>query len=437
MLKSPVDALVSAGAGADPAPCDPAGPRPLRIGFLSYRSDPRVGGQGVYLSQAADSLARLGHKVDVLSGPPYPELSERVRLVRIPSMDLYAQPHHGHRALRWRHLLSWTDTLEYFGHLSGRFMEPETFGRRAFRYLRDHRSEYDVVIDNQSLSYGLLKIDALGLPVVGIVHHPIRRDLDLALTAEPKWGMRALIRQWYGFLRMQEKVAPRLRDVVVVSEASRQDVAECLGVSLSAMKVIPPGIDQTVFRPREHLPRRTNRLLTTASADVPLKGLRYLIEAYARLRVRRPDLELVVIGKLREGPTEKLIAELNLGGCVRFISDLTNEQMAEQYAQATICVSPSLYEGFGLPAAEAMSCGAPVVVTDGGALPEVVGDAGVVVRRGCADSLAAALGQLLDDPAELAAMGRASLARARTTFDWGASARAYDRVLRNAVQRSC
>ena len=415
---------------------DPAA-RPLRIAFLSYRSDPRVGGQGVYLRQAAQALARRGHQVDILSGPPYPDTPEGVRLIEIPSLDLYNQPHNGHRALRPRHLLSWTDTAEYFGHWAGMFMEPWSFGRRAAKYLRAHRAEYDVVLDNQSLCDGLLSIERAGLPVVGVVHHPIRRDLELALAAAKSKGMRWLITQWYAFLKMQEKVAPRLSDVISVSEASAKDIAACLAVRPEAMTVVHLGIDQTLYAPQPDIRRRENRILTTASADVPLKGLKYLIEAYAILLEHYPRLELVVIGKPREGPTLELLDDLKLLDRVIFVSDLTNEEVAEHYARATVCVTPSLYEGFGLPAAEAMSCGAPVVVTDGGALPEIVGDAGVVVPKADSAALARAISALLENPARRAELGAAARQRARKAFSWDAAAEAYEAVLRRAIARKC
>jgi len=434
MLKTPSPPV---GVSETRAPSGALDQPPLRIAFLSYRSDPRVGGQGVYLSQAAAALAGRGHSVDILSGPPYPDVPAGVRLIKLPSLDLYNQPHNGHRALRWKHLLSWTDTAEYFGHWAGKFMEPWSFGRRAAKYLRAHRRDYDVVLDNQSLSQGLLDIDRAGLPVVGVVHHPIRRDLELALAAEPKWGMRLLIAQWYSFLKMQEKVAPRLDDVILVSEAAARDVALCLGVDPQVMSVIHLGIDQEVYKPQPDIRRRDNRLLTTASADVPLKGLKHLIEAYSTLLETYPRLELVVIGKLREGPTAQMLDDLNLLDRVSFIHDLSNEEVAEQYARATICVTPSLYEGFGLPAAEAMSCGAPVVVTDGGALPEVVGDAGVVVPRGDSAALARAIAALLEDPARRADLGAAARQRARTAFSWARVAAAYETVLRRAVARKC
>ncbi len=408
----------------------------LRIAFLSYRSDPKVGGQGVYLAQATAALAARGHRVDVLSGPPYPVLAEGVGLVKIPSLDLYAQPHNGHLALRPRHLLSWADTAEYFGHLSGKFMEPYTFGRRAARYLRRHAGDYDVVVDNQSLAFGLLDIQAAGLPVVGVIHHPIRRDVELALAAAPDRKARWLIRRWYGFLPMQEQVAPRLADVVVVSETAGRDISACLKVDPARITAIPLGVDQAVFRPQPDIRRRERRLLTTASADVPLKGLSVLIEAYGRLLDAYPDLELVVIGRLKpEGATARLLDSLGLSERVSFISGLTNEEMAEQYARATICITPSLYEGFGLPAAEAMSCAAPVVVTDGGALPEVVGEAGVVVRRGDPDALAAAVRQRLDDPAKRAALSEAGRRRARDVFSWARAGAEFERVLSAAAAR--
>lgn len=415
----------------------PAPLAPLRIAFLSYRSDPKVGGQGGYLAQAAAALAGLGHKVDVISGPPFPLLSDGVRLIELPSLDLYAKPHHGHYALRPQHFLSWTDLGEYFGHLSGKFTEPWSFGRRASAYLRAHRGDYDVVLDNQSLCSGLIAIQALGLPVVGVVHHPVRRDLELALAAESDKGKRWLIERWYSFLAMQERVAPQLSDIIVVSDHSKKDVVACLKVRPEAITSIPLGIDLDMFRATPETPRRMNEILAVVSADVPLKGLRYLVEAYDLLLKSHPGLDLTVIGRLRDGPTSELIAERGLGGRIRFRADLTRAEIAQAYAQATICVTPSLYEGFGLPAAEALSCGAPVIVTDGGALPEVVGSAGIVVPKADAGALADAIDALLRDPKRREAMGRAASAWAVKRFDWQRSAQAYEIVLRRAMARAC
>lgn len=405
-----------------------SGGRPLRIAFLCYRGNPHVGGQGVFLSQAAGALAARGHMVDLICGPPYPDVPEGCRLIQLPSLDLYEQPHKGYLSLRWRHLLSWTDTKEYFGHLFAKFMEPETFGDRVANYLRDHCDEYDVVLDNQTLAYGLLRIERLGLPVVEVAHHPIRRDLEIYLDGEKRWGHRALMKRWYSFLSMQERVAPKLRRVIVESESAKRDLGRYLGIEDVRMTTVFLGVDP-VFKPQPHVARLPARLVTTASADMPLKGLRYLIEAYAKLRREHPALELTIVGRLREGPTKQQIERLALQDHVRFVHDLSGEDLAALYASATICVSPSLYEGFGLPAAEAMCCGAPVVVTDGGALPEVVGEAGVVVPKANSDALAEAIGALLNSSQRLAAMSETSLARAHL-FDWARVAAEYEDILR-------
>jgi glycosyltransferase involved in cell wall biosynthesis len=412
----------------------PEGPAvgPLRIAMLSYRSDPKVGGQGIFLTQVAAALLRRGHRVDILSGPPYPHVPAGARLVEIPSLDLYAQPYNGRYALRWHHLKSWTDTVEYFGHLSGKFVEPYTFGRRVARHLRDHAGAYDVVLDNQSLSSGLIDVQRGGLPIVAVIHHPVHRDRELALAAEPRWKIRWLIKRWWSFIPMQEKVARAIGRIIAVSHASAKDIATCFAIPESAIRVVPLGIDRSVFRPRPDVARHPARLVSTASADVPLKGLRYLLEAYATLLRSHPALELVLVGKLREG-TEKLLHKLDLEGRVRFVSDLTGDEMAALYASATVCVTPSLYEGFGLPAAEAMSCGSPVIVTDGGALPEVVGQAGVVVPRADAPALAAAIAALLDDPERQVRLGAAALARADAQFDWDRVGAAYEAILRESI----
>ncbi|HEY3798307.1 MAG TPA: glycosyltransferase family 4 protein [Caulobacteraceae bacterium] len=425
---------------AEPVLTRPAPPAavaaPLRIALLSYRSTPTVGGQGVFVAEAARALARRGHHVDVISGPPYPRLDPAVRLIQLPSLDLYAQPHNGHFALRARHFRSLTDLAEYFGHLAGLFMEPFTFGRRVATYLAAHGADYDVALDNQCLNYGLLDIEAGGLPVVEIIHHPIRRDLELALAAEPRLSRRLLLRHWYSFLNMNEAVAPKLKRVLTVSTSSRDDIIACLGAQPAAIRIVPLGVDQACFHPRPENQRHPARLLTTASADVPLKGLPVLIEAFALLRPQHPDLELRVIGKLRDGPTKDRIAALGLAGHVTFVSGLTNEQVGEEYGAATICVSPSLYEGFGLPAVEAMACASPVVVTDGGSLPEVVGEAGVIVPRGDAAALAAAIDALLRDPARRARLGEAAARHAATHYTWDIFAAHCETALAEAA-RGC
>jgi len=406
----------------------------LRIALLGYRSAPFGGGQGVYLNYLSKALVDAGHRVDVISGPPYPHLDPRVRLIELPSLDLFEN---GLLSLRPKHLRSWTNIIEWISKLTGGFAEPYTFGRRAVRYLKQHGHNYDLVHDNQSLSYGMLQLQDMGIPLVTTVHHPITSDLRIALKAARSWYERLLIRRWHSFLIMQKKVVKKLHNIVTVSDCSRQDIAADFGIQPAGISVVHNGIDTEVFHPIPGIERSQRMLMATASADAPLKGLRYLLKAYARLLERFPDLELLLVSKPRPGgKTERLVKSLGIADKVKFVSGISTEQMVQFYAQATIAIVPSVYEGFGLPAGEAMACGVPVISTDGGALPEVIGDAGVIVPAKSVKALEQAIAQLLEDPARQMELSEAGRARILGEFCWQVCARQmtefYGRVLRNA-----
>lgn len=396
---------------------------PLRIALLGYRGNPFSGGQGVYLKYLSKSLVELGHEVDVIAGQPYPQLDPRVRLIELPGLNLFEHPNHV-SALRPHHFRSWADLTEYVSMLTGGFGEPYSFGRRVLAYLRRHRPRYDVLHDNQSLAWGLLELPRLGYPLVTTIHHPITWDRDIALAAAPDWQSRLLIRRWHAFLHMQIRVARRLPHLVTVSERSRQDIAAAFGIDVARVRVVHNGIDRVDFHPLESVRRKPRQLISTASADQPLKGTQHLINAFATLRRTRPDLELVIIGRPKaNGRTEQMIRSLGLGHAIRFRHGLSTAAIRELYAESTVAVVPSEYEGFGLPAGEAMACGVPVVSTDGGALPEVVGDAGIVVPARDPAALADAVARVLDDPdlrSRLAASGRR---RIEQCFSWQRAAR--------------
>lgn len=370
----------------------------------------------MYINYLSKALVEAGHSVDVISGPPYPHLDPRVRLIQLPSLDLFEN---GLLSLRPRHLSSLTNIIEWCSKLTGGFAEPYTFGRRAVCYLREHGHEYDLVHDNQSLSYGMLGIQAMGLPLVTTIHHPITSDLRIALKAARNWWERLLIRRWHSFLIMQQKVVRQLHHVVTVSDCSRQDIARDFGLQPAGIGLVHNGIDTAIFRPMPEVTRNPLRLMATCSADAPLKGLRYLLRAYARLLSQYPDLELLVVSKPRSGgKTEKLVRRLGLVDKVRFVSGISTQQMVHYYAEATIAVVPSVYEGFGLPAGEAMACGVPVISSDGGALPEVVGDAGVIVPARSVDALAEAIDSLLRDPQQREELGASGRQRILDEFCW-------------------
>jgi glycosyltransferase involved in cell wall biosynthesis len=419
-------------AGAHSTLAAVSGDRPLRILLPSYRSNPTTGGQGVYMRHIAKALAELGHQVDVISGPPYPVLDPRVNLIKLPSLDLYAEPH-PIKALRPWMFANFVDIFEWASHNSGGFSEPYTFGERMVRYMRSQIGEYDVCHDNQTLCWGLLKLRDLGLPIVGTIHHPITMDKRIDIQHAKTLSLKILKWRWYNFLNMQMKVARQLDPLIVVSESTRRDIVREFGVKSERTRLVLHGIDHLQFRPMPQIKRRDDLIVACASADVPLKGLIYLIRAYAELLKTRPNLKLRVIGRLREGNTTDELRERGIMDKVEFVSGLTDEQITELYNEATIAVSPSVYEGFGFPAGEAMSCGTPVLATTGGSLPEVVGDAGVIVPHSNPAALAQAIGALLDDPEGRARLGQAGRDRILANFKWERAARECAEIYRQTI----
>jgi len=409
---------------------------PLRIALLAYRGNPFCGGQGVYVRNLSRELVRLGHRVEVLAGQPYPVVDDGVGLTRLPSLDLYRQPD-PFRTPHWREYRDLTDVLEVGIMWTAGFPEPLTFSLRALRHLRGRRGEFDVVHDNQTLGYGLLGLSRLGFPLVTTVHHPIQVDRELELGGAQGWR-RLSLRRWYGFTRMQRRVARRLPEIVTVSESSRQEIVEYLGVPAGRIHTIPIGADAELFSPDPAVPRVPGRIVTTASADVPLKGLLPLVEALAKVRTER-HAELVVVGSARKGgPVAAAIERYGLEGSVRFVSGISDAELVTELRTAEVAVVPSLYEGFSLPAVEAMACGTPLVATTGGALPEVAGADGetaLLVPPADAGALAVAIGRLLDDADLRARLGAAGRERILTRFTWRAAARATVERYRAAVDQ--
>ncbi|MDQ2721984.1 MAG: glycosyltransferase family 4 protein [Actinomycetota bacterium] len=394
----------------------------MRIALLSYRSKPHCGGQGVYVRHLTRELHALGHQVEVFSGQPYPELDPGVTLTKVPSLDLYREPD-PFRTPRLREFRDVIDVLEVATMWTAGFPEPLTFSLRAARLLRRRLAEFDVVHDNQCLGYGLLAIEKAGLPLVATIHHPITRDRDLDL-ASARGRRRLTLRRWYGFLRMQTQVARRITTLLTVSKSSEDDIRDAFDVPDGRLQTIPLGVDTEVFRPTS-APRAPGRIVCIASADMPLKGVSNLLEAVAKLRTER-ELELVLVTKLAPGGvSERLIDQLAIGDVVRTVSGVDDGELAALLASAEVAAVPSLYEGFSLPAVEAMACGTPLVASRAGAIPEVVGadgEAALLVAPGDAEALAAALATLFDDPKRRALMGAAGRARVLQRFSWSAVA---------------
>ena len=407
-----------------PIPADPPRPGGLRVAYLTYRGNPRCGGQGVYTRHLTRQLVALGHSVEVLSGPPWPELDPGVGFTPVPGLDLYRDPD-PFRVPHPSEFHSPEDWIEFGVMCTAGFGEPLAFSRRARRILAARRGDFDVVHDNQCLGTGMLGMVDDGWPLLTTLHHPITVDRELALAhATSRWQWFTQ-RRWFGFLGMQVRVARALPAVVTVSQNSRQDIASYLGVAPERMTVVPVGVDHTVFRPMQDVTAVPGRIMVTSSSDVPMKGLVPLLEAVAKLRTER-DVELTVIGRPNEGGrVDRAIARLGLGDVVHCVSGISDEDLARLYGQAEVAVVPSLYEGFSLPAIEAMSCGVAVVATTAGALPEVVGtdgETGLLVPPDDPGALALAIERLLDDPELRRRLGAAGRERVVHRFTWQVTA---------------
>lgn len=395
--------------------------RPLRIALLAYRGKPHCGGQGVYTRHLSKALVDLGHHVEVLGGQPYPVLDDRVPLVELPSLDIYNE-HYPMRMPGVWELKHWEDWAEVGAFIAGTFPEPLAFSLRAWSHLKDRKDEFDLVHDNQSLGYGLLAIERLGLPVIATIHHPITVDRRLEMEHAATRYKRFTLRRWYSFTDMQTRVAKRLPRIITVSDNSWKDIHEDHLVPYERMHKVPVGVDPDLFQPVPGVQRTPGMLITTASADVAMKGLRYLLEALAKLRVERPEMSLTVIGRPKEGgQSAKTIHDLGLTDHVHFVSGVPDERIVELYSEAELAVVPSLYEGFSLPAIEAMSCGIPIVATTGGAIPEVVGadgETGFLVPPGDSEALAAKIAYALDHPELAAKVGMAGRKRVGEHWSW-------------------
>lgn len=389
---------------------------PLRICLLSYRSNPHCGGQGVYVRNISRALRDLGHHVDIVSGPPQMQLEPDIPVHQLPCLDLY-NPNDLFRTPSLKELSDPVNLMEWLGVSTMGFPEPFTFGIRAWRFLQDKWRHYDIIHDNQSLSYGLWAIGR-HVPVVATIHHPITIDRSIAMRSVMSAWKKFKYLRWYSFIGMQKRVSRSLSHIITVSACARDDISTDFNIPRNRFRIVPNGIDTRLFYPIPEISREKNRIMVTNSADMPLKGLRYLLQAVADLSKTR-KIRLVVVGSPKKnGAVVRLITRLGIGRLITFTGRIGHEEFVRQYARASIAVVPSVYEGFGLPAGEAMACAVPVISTTGGALPEVVGDAGVLVPPEDPEALSYAISDLLDNPDKANRLGQAGYERVQRQFTW-------------------
>ena len=406
--------------------------RPLRICLLSYRCNPHCGGQGVYLKNLSRALRDLGHQVEVVVGPPQPQIDDDIPCYQLPSLDLY-NPDDLFRMPSLKELSRPINLIEWMGVSTMGFPEPYTFGLRACRFLRSRRHRYDVVHDNQGLSYSLLTVKKW-LPTIATIHHPVTVDRKIAVRSAPNPWRKMQQWRWYSFIGMQKRVSRKLSHIITVSQRASTDISRDFKISTDRFRVIANGVRTDQFYPIPEIPREKNRLIVTNSADMPLKGLYYLLRAISQVAQTHP-VRLTVVGTPhKNGYSRQLIEKLGIGNLITFTGRIADEQFVREYARATAAVVPSVYEGFGLPVCEAMACGVPVISTTGGALPEVVGNAGLLVPPADHQALASAILTILQHPQLAQKLGRAGYQRVHQHFTWLKAAQKTVAVYREAIR---
>jgi glycosyltransferase involved in cell wall biosynthesis len=405
----------------------------MRICLLTYRGNPYSGGQGIYIYYLSREFQRMGHEVEVIASAPLPEVSERVILHQLRSSSIY------HPGSSFRRNLpkvrNPVDLHELCASRLGIFAEPGAFSFRAYTKLKElcKQRRFDIIHDNQGLGYGLLLMKKLNIPVIATIHHPLpidrQADLEQANGLRERWR----IKKFYSFIRMQAFVARRLDRIITVSQSSAKDTRLFFKVPADKLRVVYNGIDTQIYSRNEEASPNRAGLIMVGNTDDRKKGVLYLLQALQLLR--EDGIKLTIVDDAERhssyiedvGPLPsygfKLVRKLNLDGMVHFTGRLTQEELVRCYSAAKIAVVPSLYEGFGLPAAEAMACGTPVIATTGGALPEVVGNAGILVPPGSADVLAVAIKQLLNDEEIQRRMSEAGRKRVEEKFNWEQAAR--------------
>ena len=402
----------------------------LNIAILSYRSAPFGGGQGIYIHDISKALSLMGHRVDVISGPPYPNLYEKVNLIKLPGLDLFQTFSFKDRLkifIKKKNKRA-IDFYEFFSTFFGGFPEMRTFGIRAKEFL-DKNHNYDIVIDNQSISYGMLEIQKK-FPLIEIIHHPITKDYKFELQSSNSFMYRLSRHRWYSFLKMQQKVAPQLKTIVTPSINSLRDITSDFNVNKKNINVINNGLDIDIFIPYKEIKRNQTKLITTASADVALKGLDYTLKSLASLVNDFPEISLLVIGKMKKGGhTSRLIDELGIKDRVLFKTGLSKEDIAKEYASSSIAIVSSLYEGFGYPVIEAMSCEVPLVATNVSSIPELVGDYAELIPAENTDALSSSIRSILHDYSQyknIAVRGRQHIVK---NFNWLKITEEYEDII--------
>lgn len=412
-------------------------PERLRICLLSYRGNPFCGGQGIYIQHLARELVRLGHEVHVMVGPPYPADMDGARVHHVPNRIYFGSS--TAQILSRTPLSTLLSPLELYEFASSRFgvfPEIRAFSFRAYSRLREilRRGSFHILHDNQCLGYGLLLIKRFGIPLISTIHHPLSIDRDTWFEGISTLKQKVKMVLYYPLL-MQRIVAKRMDAIVTVSQNAAREIHRAFGVPLHRIRVVYNGLDTDIFRPLPEVSKDPHRIIFVGNVADRKKGILYLLEA---LSLMPPEVRLVVVdgGTPARVATQEVIRRFGLQERVQITGKIDRETLVRLYASSQVAVVPSLYEGFGFPAAEAMACELPVVATAAGALPEVVGadgEAGLLVPPRDPQALARAVETLLRDPLRCRQMGRRARTRVLERFRWDRAAREMVEVYREVL----
>ena len=405
----------------------------LNIAICSYRSAPFGGGQGIFVFELSKALYDLGHNVDVISGPPYPNLKNSIKLIKSPGLNLFSTFNFQDRLKIFseKKNKSADDWYEFISALFGGFPELKTFGNRAQNLLNE--SSYDVVIDNQSLSYGMIEVQK-NIPLIEIIHHPITKDYRYDFKFSKGMIQKISKWRWFSFLKMQKKVSLKLKVISTPSHNSKKDITKDFGVLERNISVIPNGIDHEGFTPMQDIKRVPEQIITTASADVPLKGLDFTLHAVARLKEDYPGLKLVIIGAPRPGGhTERLIKRLQIDQNILYRSNLTRYEIVVEYAKSNIAIVSSLYEGFGFPIGEAMSCAIPLIATNVASIPEITQSFAELIPAESTDAIELAIRNIFTNPTKSQLRADAGRMHIIENFNWKKIAKLYENLIYKTI----
>jgi glycosyltransferase involved in cell wall biosynthesis len=389
--------------------------------------------QATYVHDINRHLARRGHQVTVVTpgNATMPDVDnfDGVNVVRFP-LELPVDLTYGRVAQTQVNVVGKIARLAVMAH----YLEAQY--RTTLNVVKAQGA--DVIHAHWAIPTGPAAVKAarrLGLPSVITMHGG-----DVYVNPEQGYDFPT---RWY--------VRPPLRwtlrhagALTAITEDCRQHALRA-GAPRDRIHLVFNGTDLRRFSPaaptagsRAGDPRYGPNMIFACRQLFPRKGIRFLIEAAAKLKPRFPDLQVVVAGDGFERPDLIRLAEsLGVAKDVTFLGWVPNTDLPPYYRAAAVSVIPSLEEGFGIPAAEAMGCETPVVASDAGGLPEVVehGVTGLIVPRGDSSALAEAIGALLADPARAAAMGRAGRERALRLFDWDRTAEQFEHIYATAAAR--